>query len=154
MQAQQAQSPKDEAAATSNAADPAASEDKPSTAQPQWAEAVMGFADILCAEAYSAVASFYENIAAFEAARSGTMPKQQEDGTDRDYVRPPKPLRVPVSADKAHRTKVHELCRLPTLPRVSTLTILDNPEQPAIELSFHYKASTLADHPSVYDGHL
>lgn len=69
------------------------------------------------------------------------LPKHEE-GTEREYVRPPKPLRVPVSADKAQRTRFHELCRQPRLPRVSTQTILEDPEHPSIELTFHYKAST------------
>ena len=56
--------------------------------------------------------------------------------------RPPKPLRVPVSADKGLRTKVHELCRDPRLPKVSTQTILDDPEHPTMELSFSYKVSS------------
>ena len=39
--------------------------------QPDWAETVKGFADVLPAESYFAVVSFYNTIAAFEAARSG-----------------------------------------------------------------------------------
>jgi len=70
----------------------------------------------------------------------GALP-QHEEGSEREYVRPPKPLRVPVSADKALRTRVHELCRQAKLPKVSTRTILDDPEHSAIELSYHYKAS-------------
>ncbi len=40
--------------------------------KPDWEETVRGFADVLPAESYSAVLSFYQTIAAFEAARSGT----------------------------------------------------------------------------------
>ncbi|CAL5229719.1 g13095 [Coccomyxa viridis] len=108
--------------------------------KPDWEETVKGFADVLPAESYSAVLSFYQTIAAFEAARSGTLPNP-EDGSEREYVRPPKPLSVPVSADKAERTRVHELCRHPKLPKVTTQTIQEDPERPLIELSFHYKRS-------------
>ncbi len=69
---------------------------------------------------------------------TGTLPNP-EDGSEREYVRPPKPLSVPVSADKAERTRVHELCRHPKLPKVTTQTIQEDPERPLIELSFHYK---------------
>ena len=70
------------------------------------------------------------------------------------WCRPPKPLRVPVSADKATRTRVHELCRDPRLPKVSTQTILDDPEHPTMELTFSYKVRSwdslpLADHAQV-----
>ena len=64
-------------------------------------------------------------------------------------MRPPKPLSVPVSADKAERTCVHELCRHPALPKVTTQTIQEDPEHPLIELSFHYKVSSgRPSHPS------
>ena len=69
---------------------------------------------------------------------TGALPNP-EDGSEREYVRPPKPLSVPVSADKAQRTRVHELCRHPKLPKVTTQTIQEDPERPLIELSFHYK---------------
>ena len=39
--------------------------------KPDWEETAKGFADVLPAESYSAVLSFYQTIAAFEAARSG-----------------------------------------------------------------------------------
>ena len=34
---------------------------------------------------------------------------------------------------------MHELCRDPRLPKVSTQTILDDPEHPTMELTFSYK---------------
>ena len=46
------------------------------SSKPDWAETVRGFADVLPAASYTAVLSFYETIAAFEAARSGTSAPQ------------------------------------------------------------------------------
>ena len=62
-----AQSP----AATAGAPVTASRATAASPPQPDWAETVKGFADVLPAESYSAVLGFYNNIAAFEAARSG-----------------------------------------------------------------------------------
>lgn len=47
--------------------------------KPDWEETVKGFADVLPAESYSAVLSFYQTIAAFEAARSGTALPQTDE---------------------------------------------------------------------------
>ena len=66
---------------------PAAAEDSSAPAPQQgWAEAVAGFAGLLPADSHAAVTSFYEAIAAFEAARTHGVPKQ-EDGSEREYVR-------------------------------------------------------------------
>ena len=66
---------------------PAAAESSSAPAPQQgWAAAAEGFAGILPADSHAAVSAFYEAIAAFEAARTHGLPKQ-EDGSERDYVR-------------------------------------------------------------------
>ena len=66
---------------------PAAAEDSSAPALQQgWAAAAEGFAGILPADSHAAVTAFYEAIAAFEAARTHGLPKQ-EDSIERDYVR-------------------------------------------------------------------
>ena len=66
---------------------PAAAEDSSAPAPQQgWPAAAEGFAGILPADSHAAVTAFYEAIAAFEAARTHGLPKQ-EDGSERDYVR-------------------------------------------------------------------
>ena len=66
---------------------PAAAEHSSAPAPRQgWSAAAEGFAGILPADSHAAVTGFYEAIAAFEAARTHGLPKQ-EDGSERDYVR-------------------------------------------------------------------
>ena len=67
--AQDAKPPEQSPIATDGASGPAST--PASVVQPDWAEAVKGFEDVLPSDSHSAVLSFYESIALFEAARAG-----------------------------------------------------------------------------------
>ena len=66
---QDTKAPEQSPAATDGASETAST--PASVVQPDWAGAVKGFEDVLPSDSYSALFSFYESIALFEAARAG-----------------------------------------------------------------------------------
>ena len=111
-----------------------------------YGQLLSGLDDLLASEDVAAVQRFFADITAYEgswaeqdASDAGTRPAAGP-GSSHEKLKPPQPIRFPVSSNKDERTALHLFFKRPGLPKLSTETVPRDSregEQPAIMLCYH-----------------
>ncbi len=111
-----------------------------------YAQLLSGLDDLLTPDDVAAVQRFFADIMAYEmswmeqdASDAGNCPAAGP-GSSNERLKPPQPIRFPVSSNKDERTALHQFFKQPGLPKLSTETVPRDTregEQPAIILCYH-----------------
>lgn len=111
-----------------------------------YAHLLSGLDGLLSPDNVAAVQRFFADITAYErswteqdASDAGHCPAAGP-GSSKERLKPPQPIRFPVSSNKDERTALHQFFKQPGLPKLSTETVPRDTregEQPAIMLCYH-----------------
>ncbi|CAL8462051.1 g1582 [Coccomyxa elongata] len=111
-----------------------------------YAQFLSGLDDMLSPDDVAAVQRFFAEIMVYEsswteqdASDAGNRPAAGP-GSSNERLKPPQPIRFPVSSNKDERTALHQFFKQPGLPKLSTETVPRDTregEQPAIMLCYH-----------------
>ncbi|BDA41229.1 Multisubstrate pseudouridine synthase 7 [Coccomyxa sp. Obi] len=111
-----------------------------------YVQLLSGLDDLLSPDDVAAVQRFFAEIEAYEstwaehdASDGGNRPAAGPESST-GKLKPPQPIRFPVSSNKDERTALHQFFKRPGLPKLSTETVpRDNREgeQPAFMLCYH-----------------